>query len=185
MTVPDADPGPSDADLIAAWSRGDEGAAAVLVRRHARALARFLGAAGARDDVDDLVQETFYRAFRRIDGFRGGSSFRTWLLTIGRNALKDANRRARRRPVIPLDDREVAVDAEAPHHETVARDVEARLADEVAKLPPMQRDVFLMRAQQGLGYEAIAETLETSVGAARVHYHHAVKRLKEALERCA
>ena len=50
------------------------------------------------------------------------------------------------------------------------------------KLPEMQRDVFLMRAQQGMDYDEIAEALETSVGAARVHYHHAMKRLKKALE---
>jgi RNA polymerase sigma-70 factor (ECF subfamily) len=46
----------------------------------------------------------------------------------------------------------------------------------------MQRDVFLLRAQQGIGYEEIAEVLETSVGAARVHYHQAVKRLKRKME---
>ena len=58
----------------------------------------------------------------------------------------------------------------------------ARLQEGVQQLPPMQRDVFLLRAQQGLPYEEIALALETSVGAARVHYHHAVKRLKQVLE---
>jgi RNA polymerase sigma-70 factor (ECF subfamily) len=46
----------------------------------------------------------------------------------------------------------------------------------------MQRDVFLLRAQQGMEYEDIAVALGTTVGAARVHYHHAVKRLKKAVE---
>src|SRR3989442_15817496 len=56
---------PTDAALIAAWQGGDEQAAAELVRRHARALARFLSGAGALEaDLDDLVQETFIRAFR-------------------------------------------------------------------------------------------------------------------------
>src|SRR2546428_10112936 len=72
----------ADAALIAAWQGGDEQAAAELVRRHARALARFLGAAGAPDaDLDDLVQETFIRAFRAVGRFRGQCQFRTWLLT--------------------------------------------------------------------------------------------------------
>src|SRR2546422_4021267 len=58
---------PTDAALIAAWRGGDEPAAAELVRRHARALARFLAGAGALEaDVDDLVQETFIRAFRAV-----------------------------------------------------------------------------------------------------------------------
>src|SRR6266480_6313275 len=95
----------SDAALIAAWQAGDEQAAAELVRRHARALARFLAGGGAREaDVDDLVQETFIRAFRAVDKFRGQCQFRTWLLTIGGNVLKDAGRRAARRKVMPLDE---------------------------------------------------------------------------------
>src|SRR2546426_3187660 len=88
---------PTDAALIAAWRGGDEPAAAELVRRHARALARFLAGAGAlAADVDDLVQETFIRAFRGLGRFRGQCQFRTWLMTIGGNVLKDAHRRSRR-----------------------------------------------------------------------------------------
>src|SRR5712671_5018347 len=94
---------PTDAALIAAWRGGDERAAAELVRRHARALARFLAGAGAPEaDLDDLVQDTFVRAFRSIARFRGDCQFRTWLLTIGGNVLKDAGRRAARAKVIPL-----------------------------------------------------------------------------------
>src|SRR5882672_7403938 len=89
---------PSDAALITAWQGGDEQAAAELVGRHARPLARFLAGAGAPEaDVDDLVQETFIRAFRSVDRFRGQCQFRTWLLTIGGNVLKDFGRRAARR----------------------------------------------------------------------------------------
>src|SRR3989449_6625683 len=95
----------ADAVLIAAWQGGDERAAAELVRRHARALARFLAAAGAPEaDLDDLVQETFIRAFRAGARFRGQCQFRTWLLTIGGNVLKDAARRFQQVRVVPLDD---------------------------------------------------------------------------------
>src|SRR5207302_10042057 len=86
---------PTGAALIAAWQGGDEQAAAELVRRHARALARFLSGAGALEaDLDDLVQDTFIRAFRSVGKFRGQCQFRTWLLTIGGNVLKHAERRA-------------------------------------------------------------------------------------------
>lgn len=175
------DGSPSDAELIGAWRRGEEAAAAELVRRHARAVARFLSAAGAGDDVEDLVQETFYRAFRKVDSFRGGASFRTWVMSIGSNALKDLRRRYRRRPVVALDDREIA-DSADPHAEAVTRELARRLQAEIAQLPRMQREVFLLRAQQGLEYEEIATTLDTTVGAARVHYHHAVQRLKRIAE---
>ena len=174
-------PEPEDAALIARWRAGDEAAAAELVRRHARAVARFLAAAGAGEDVEDLVQEALFRAFRHIAGYRAGASFRTWVMTIASNALSDLRRRRGRRPVVPLGDHEVADERADPHREAVERDLLARVEAQVALLPPMQRNVFLLRAQQGLDYDAIARALDTSVGAARVHYHHAVKRLKEWL----
>ena|SRR5438094_2072769 len=175
---------PSDAALIAAWQGGDEQAAAELVRRHARAVARFLGAGlsgGTGDaDVDDLVQETFIRAFRALGRFRGQCRFRTWLMTIGGNVVKDAYRRVKRTRVVPLADDLRATDGD-PHEHAVAGEMEARLADALGRLPRMQREVFLLRAQQGLEYDEIAAALGTSPGAARVHFHHAVKRLKEQL----
>src|SRR6266699_3701319 len=171
----------SDAALIAAWQGGDEQAAAELVRRHARALARFLASAGAPNaDLDDLVQETFIRAFRGVDRFRGQCRFRTWLLTIGGNVLKDAVRRARRAKVVPLAEELRATDGD-PHERAVAGEAEGRLREGLGGLTRMQREVFLLRAQQGLEYAEIAAALGTSPGAARVHYHHAVKRLKEHL----
>src|SRR5205823_2635082 len=90
--------GPSDLDLIARWKRGDERAATELVARHAQALARFAASFGATDEIDDLVQDTFVRAFQSLDGFRGDSSFRTWLFTIERRLLLDRRRAEKRRP---------------------------------------------------------------------------------------
>lgn len=170
---------PPDAELIAAWREGDEQAAAELVERHARPLARFLAGAGAQDaDVDDLVQETFIRAFRAVDRFRGQCQFRTWLLTIGGNVLKDFGRRVGRRKVVPLDDG-VRDSGGDPLDHAEASEAEAKLAAGLQKLPRLQREVFLLRAQQGLEYDEIASALATTPGAARVHYHHAVRRLKE------
>lgn len=181
MTAPDPRPA-TDAALIAAWRAGDETAATDLVRRHARAVAGYLAAAGARQDVEDLVQEAFFRAFRKIHTFRADASFRTWVMTIGANALKDLRRRRKRRQVLPLEDRDARDPSADPEGEAIAGEAAARLQDEIARLPPMQRDVFLLRAQQEVPYEQIAQLLDTTPGAARVHYHHAVRRLKAALE---
>ncbi len=168
-----------DATLIAAWQSGDEQAATELVRRHTRALARFLAGAGAPDaELDDVVQETFIRAFRALGSFRGQCRFRTWLLTIGGNVLKDAHRRAKRSRVVPLAEELRSTDGD-PHDRAVASEAEGRLRAGLQQLPRLQREVFLLRAQQGLEYEEIATALGTTPGAARVHYHHAVKRLKE------
>ena len=183
MTAPNAQPQPADAELIARWRGGDEAAAAGLIRRHAPAVARFLAAAGAGEDLEDVAQEAFFRAFRSLDRFRAGATFRTWLLTIAGNALTDLRRRRARRPVLALNDREVEDRQAGPHDELELRELEGRVQAEVQRLPPMQRDVFLLRAQQGIEYEDIARALGTSVGAARVHYHHAIKRLKRVLEK--
>jgi RNA polymerase sigma-70 factor (ECF subfamily) len=172
---------PTDAELISAWKAGDEKAATELVKRHAEAVARYLSAAGGGDDVDDLVQEAFFRAFRRVESFRGTASFRTWVMTIGSNALKDQRRREARRPVLALEDHDIVDEAANPHAKTLTLELESLLQQEIENLPAMQRDVFLLRAQQGTDYEEIAEVLGTSVGAARVHYHQAVKRIKKAL----
>lgn len=176
----------SDSSLIEAWRDGDERAATELVRRHAAPLARFLSAAGAGagvgEDVEDLVQETFLRAFRRIETFKGVSSFRTWLMTIGSNLLKDSWRRRSRRPEVPLEGQDIVDEAGDPQGEVVAGDIAARIGAFVQTLPRMQRDVFLLRAQQGMEYEEIASALGTTAGAARVHYHHAIKRLKAMLD---
>src|SRR2546422_6898628 len=178
MAQPQVVPVAPDAALILAWQSGDEQAAAELVGRHARPLARFLAGAGAPDaDADDLVQETFIRAFRSVDRFRGQCQFRTWLLTIGGNVLKDFGRRAARRKVMPLDESVRDVTG-SPHDHAEASGAEEMLIAGLQKMRRVERGVFARRAQQGLGYEEIAAALATTPGAARVHYHHAVRRLE-------
>jgi len=168
----------ADGDLIAQYLAGEEQAAAELVRRHATALARYLAAQGAPDEeLEDLTQEALFKAFRSLATFRGGASFRTWLLAIGGNVLKDRRRQWRRTQVVELtpDLRDPSGD---PGAHAEAEWAAERLQEGIGKLARLQREVFLMRAQQGLGYEEIASGLGITQGAARVHYHHAVKRLK-------
>ena len=182
MTAPDPRAERLDAELIAAWRRGSQQAAAQLVRRHTDAVGRYLAACGARDDLEDVLQETFFRAFRKLDSFRGDATFRTWVMTIGSNTLKDLRRRRRKHTILDFEERDVIDTQSDPHGQLVARDAEKRLVAALERLPRLQRDVFLLRAQQGLPYEEIAGALNTTTGAARVHYHHAVKRLKSVLE---
>jgi RNA polymerase sigma-70 factor (ECF subfamily) len=179
MTGPAATPPPADADLVRAYRAGDERAATRLVNRHAGPVARFLSAAGAASgDVDDLVQETFIRAFRALDGWRGEAAFRSWLLSIASNLLKDQFRKHRGRTLVPIADSDLPA-PDDPAASLDATEAERRLMAGLATLPRLQREVFLLRAQQGMDYESIARSLDTTAGAARVHYHHAVKRLKE------
>jgi len=168
----------TDPALVAAYRSGDERAAAELVRRHAGPLGRFLYSLGAeREDLDDLIQETLFRAFRRVESWRGGASFRSWLLAIGSNLLRDQVRK-RRGKLVSLEDREIA-DGADPHADLAAVETGDRVREGLTRLPRLQREVFILRAQEGSDYGEIAAVLGTTPGAARVHYHHAVKRLKE------
>src|SRR5438105_10388512 len=128
--------GQSDLDLIARWQRGDERAATELVARHAQALAGFACSFGATDEVDDLVQDTFVRAFHSIDTFRGESSFRTWLFTIERRLLLDRRRAAKRR----RDGTEIQEDDAATEYDAldsvVADETGRRLGDAIQHLSP-------------------------------------------------
>src|SRR6476660_1682770 len=90
--------GATDGELIEGWKGGDQRAATALVERHAPALARFAASVGVRSDIDELVQDTFVRAFNSLDGFRGDSSFATWLMTIQRRLLIDRGTAEKRRP---------------------------------------------------------------------------------------
>ena len=169
----------SDPVLVAAFQSGDEAAATELVRRHAGALGRYLYGVGADpSDLEDLVQETFFKAFRALGGWRGDATFRSWLFRIGANLRKDWYRKEGRRVVVSIDDQDLA-DSSDPEGEAGATEMERKLSDGLGKLPRLQREVFLLRAQQGLEYEEICAALGTTPGAARVHYHHAVKRLKD------
>jgi RNA polymerase sigma-70 factor, ECF subfamily len=170
---------PGDSELVEAYLGGDEGSAAELVRRHSAAVGRFLYSSGASaDDIDDLVQESLFRAFRALDGWRRTASFRSWLFTIASNLLRDEFRRRKGRQVIPLEGREYS-DRTDPDGELAASETAERVREGIARLPRLQRQVFLLRAQEGARYEEIAAALGTTPGAARVHYHHAVKRLRE------
>jgi RNA polymerase sigma-70 factor (ECF subfamily) len=172
----------TDLDLIAQWKAGDERAATLLVQRHAPALARFAASSGERNEIDELVQDTFVRAFNSLDGFRGDSSFRTWLFTIERRLLLDrrrAEKRRRDRSEIQEDDAATEYDA---LDSVVADETQARMQRVVERLSPTQREVFTLRVAEGLSYKEIAESVGTTEGAARVHYHNAMRAVKEFLD---
>ncbi len=172
----------TDLDLVARWKRGDERAATELVERHAASLSRFVVSLGKRDDVDDVVQETFVRAFGSIDGFRGESSLRTWLFTIARRLVLDHRRAERRRgEQVEVQDGDVRTEFD-PLDTLVADETERRMRDAVARLTATQCQVFGLRVGEGMSYKEIADSVGTTEGAARVHYHNAMRAIKEFLD---
>ncbi|MEO6777874.1 MAG: RNA polymerase sigma factor [Gemmatimonadaceae bacterium] len=178
---PDADE-PSDTELIRRWREGDGMAATALVGRHAPALARFVAGEGERDSVDEVVQDTFVRAFGAIDSFRGDSAFRTWLFTIARRLILDRRRSERRSRTVATVQETDAVTTFDALDSMVADESLVRVRQAVDSLSQKQREVFTLRLEQGLSYKEIAELVGSTEGAARVHYHNAMRAVKEFLD---
>jgi len=171
-----------DLELIARWKAGDQAAATKLVERHSSALGRFAVSSGARGDVEELVQDTFVRAFSSLDGFRGESSFRTWLFTIERRLLLDRVRAERRRPDrVEIQEADAVTEFDALDA-MVAGETEGKVQRAIERLSPTQRQVFTLRVAEGMSYRDIAEAVGTTEGAARVHYHNAMRSVKEFLD---
>ena len=153
----------------------------MLVSRHADPLARFAASSGEREEIEELVQDTFVRAFSSLESFRGESSFRTWLFTIERRLMLDRRRSEKRsRVTVPVHPGDAATEYNALDV-LLADEAESRVRVAVDALSPMQREVFLLRVEQGMSYKDIAEILGTTDGAARVHYHGAMRAVKEFL----
>ena len=172
----------TDLELITRWKAGDQRAATLLVERNAEAVGRFVASLGAKGDVQEVVQDTFVRAFASLDSFRGDSSLRTWLFTIARRLLLDRRRSERRRgEQLEIQDDDAVTEYD-PLDTVVAEETRKRMHAAVARLSKTQREVFLLRVSEGLSYKEIADVAGTTEGAARVHYHHAMRSIKEFLD---
>ena len=173
-----------DRALIARWNRGDQRAASALVERHAQSLARFVASLGVLQAPEEIVQDTFVKAFGSLDTFRGESSLRSWLFTIARRLVLDQRRASTRdRLHVAIEDaKDQLVSADDVLDGVVADESAERVRAAVARLSPMQREVFTLRVVEGLSYREIASVASTTEGAARVHYHNAMRAVKEFLD---
>lgn len=145
--------------LVAAAREGDDVAVAALVRLTQDDVRRLCAVLGSRGEVDDLVQETYLRAFRALDSYRSEAPFRSWLLAIGRRVCADHVRRRQRERRL-LD----RLSATAASDVAPARDhTEALLAG----LDPARREAFVLTQLLGLSYEEAAEVAECPVGTIR------------------
>ena len=181
MTLSNPGDDESDRQLIARWRAGDSRAATSLVARHADALARFAASSGEREEIEELVQDTFVRAFGSLDAFRGESSLRTWLFTIERRLMLDRRRSERRqKAMVSIEPSDAATEYDALDG-LLAEEAENRVRKAVSNLSPTQYEVFTLRVEQGLSYKEIADVVGTTEGAARVHYHNAMRAVKEFL----
>lgn len=178
----DARKGPeTDAELVARARKGETEAMDLLVDRHHGAVYRLaLAVLGDGDRAADATQETFIRAYGSLKGFRREAAFRTWLLAIARNEARGMARRESRRRTGSLEGAEAAfAEAEDPVEEISRARAAERARELLARLPEKQRMAVRLRIDEGLSFREVGELIGSSEGAARVNYHHGVRRLRE------
>src|SRR6187431_1928230 len=142
--------------------RGDRDAYEFLVARHSVAAHRTAALLGAGDDADDVVQESFVKAFRRLSRFRGDSGFRTWLLAIVGNETRNLHRSRKRRDGLALRAAaasEPLPDAPDPADTVLARERRERLVDRLRLLDRRDQDVLVCRFLLDLSEQETAAAL--------------------------
>lgn len=173
----------SDEELVRDARHGDVRAFDMLVERHHAGVFRVaLSILGDGDDAADATQETFLKAVRGLERFRGDASFRTWLMTIAANAARGIFRKRGRRRELPIEDAgEIRQEDDGLDEAAFGKEVD-RVRRFLQNLPEKQRLAVQLRTQEGLSFREIGAIIGSSEGAARVNYHHGIKRLRGMLE---
>jgi RNA polymerase sigma factor (sigma-70 family) len=131
------------------------------------------------NDADDLLQETFIKAWRFLDNFRKDSSLYTWLYRIATNnclTFLENKKKARGRNGELTEYLSEKIEASESFD---SNKLEWKLQKAINSLPEKQKVVFNLRYYDEMPYEQMSEVLETSVGALKASYHHAAKKIQE------
>lgn len=134
------------------------------------------------DDADDVTQEVFIKIHRHIGSFREDARLFTWIYRIATNECLNFLQRKKRRFFLPIGDVEGELSEKLDHTPGLDGDeIQHKLQRALLKLPAKQRIVFNMKYFDDMSYEDISEATDTSVGALKASYHHAVKKIEDFL----
>ena len=164
-----------DGRLVSAAREGDETAFSRLYERYGRVVHGLLLARVARDEVDDLVQDVFLTAWRRLDDLRDPAAFGGWVAMIARNRATDFHRRT-------ADHVELPANLESPGAASERAEANAALAA-IRALPEAYRETLMLRLVEGLTGPEIAERTGLTPASVRVNLHRGMKLLRTALNR--
>jgi RNA polymerase sigma-70 factor (ECF subfamily) len=181
----------TDAAVIARAQSGDSDAFRSLVERHGRNVFRLaFRMTGNENDAEDIVQETFLRAYKQLNRYESRSSFGTWLYRIAANCSLDLIRVRKHRHELtgaPVDDdfdlmQNVATSDPGPDRLAVSEQVKERITSAMAELSQQERTAFVLRHFEGLSIEQISGMLGVGGNAAKHSIFRAVQKLRKALE---
>ncbi len=136
----------------------------------------------SHDDANDIMQNVWIKVFQNIEGFRGDSQLSTWLYRIATNETytflqKEAKKKKMSMEMLSESQAELLAEDSL----FTGDEISQMLYKNVARLPEKQRQVFQLKYFEDKKYEEISEILDTSVGALKASYHHAVQKLKMSI----
>jgi RNA polymerase sigma-70 factor (ECF subfamily) len=183
-----------EAALVAAAKAGDAAAFSELVQHYDRRVFRMAKQITQNDDdAEDVLQETFLKAYTHLDDFQGNSKFYTWVVRIAVNEALMKLRKRRSDRTVPLDDpidtgedevvREIAVWDQNPEDTYSREELGTILDDAVQSLKPAYRTVFILRDIEEMSIEETAEALNLSISAVKSRLLRARLQLREKLTR--
>ena len=176
----------ADLELAARCRAGDADAFEELYRQHARRLfSLVVRMVGSAEDAEDLVQEVFLQAHRKLAGFRGESTLGTWLYRLTMNHCLDhlRGRQARMSRATESLDEEDAAEPMAPAPAVPPAISRMDLEKAIAALPPGARAAFLLHDVEGFEHQEIAAILGVSEGTSKSQVHKARLKLRALLRR--
>jgi RNA polymerase sigma-70 factor (ECF subfamily) len=129
------------------------------------------------DDANDVLQNVCIKIWNAIDNFRGESGLYTWLYRIASNEAITYINKVKKHPTVDIEISSAKYRGGTDNME--ADELTTKLQRAIDALPDKQKQVFVMRYYDEMPYEKIAEIVETSVGALKASYHHAVKKIED------
>jgi RNA polymerase sigma-70 factor (ECF subfamily) len=179
--------------LVERAASGDKDAYRILVEKYQnRVYSLILSIVGGREDAEDIVQESFVKAYLSLKNFRGESSFYTWIYRVAYNMAIDFRRRVSRRNGVVteprLNDQNESVQVEGvaqdgdPEKSAERKQLAATLDEAMAQLSEEHRAVIVLREIEGMSYAEIADVLGVSQGTVMSRIHYAKKHLQKALK---
>ena len=177
----------SDWELVQRCQQGDMGAfQELVVRYYQKVFVVVQGILNHREDALEVAQETFFRAYKNIKEFRGGSTFYTWLYRIAVNLTIDFQRRQRRGPVEFRENMDELVEhhqepGSDPYRDLRDKELGERIHAAINDLTPEHKAVIVLRAMEGLSYKDIGRIVGCSEGTVMSRLHYARKKLQEKL----
>ena len=182
-----------DQKLVEKSQRGDKKAFSMLVEKYQRRLTRLLSRM-VRDqsEIEDIVQDSFIKAYRAINNFRGDSAFYTWLYRIGINTAKNHLIKLGKRPKamndIEIEEIENFEDAqdlrnlETPENSMATKEIIASVNQTIETLPDELKEAIQLREIDGLSYEEISDLMNCPIGTVRSRIFRAREAIAEKLK---